>query len=155
MSDDDDGALHYRRVNTRLHVRSTGPRLLRARVLNWQQPVRLSTGGMEWFVQDSARVLDPPVPLRVMHNGPIGGRVVQWRSVPVLGFDAIVEAADTLTGDGLLALVDRWGSVPLSPAWIGDAVRHSTGVEWRRVSFTHLAICGEGELPWCRLRRLS
>ena len=58
----------------------------------------------------------------------------------MLGFDAVIEAAETPTGDGLLDLVDRWGSVPISPAWLGDAVVHASGVEWRRVSLTHLAI---------------
>jgi hypothetical protein len=105
--------------------------------------------------RDSALVLDPPVPLRVQHSGPVAGQVVQWRSTPALGLDAVILAAETPTLDGLLDLVDRWGSEPLSPAWIGDAVVHSTGVEWRRVSLTHLAICAAGELPWGRLRRLS
>ena len=148
-----DGELHYRRVNTRLFVRSAGSRKLHAQVLRWEQPVRLSGGGQEWFARDSASVLDPSVPLQVQHFGPVAGQVVQWRSTPALGFDAIVEATETPTGDGLLDLVDRWGSVPISPAWIGDAVRHSTGVQWRRVSLTHLAVCAAGELPWARLRR--
>lgn len=150
-----DGELHYRVTGGRLAVRSSGPRLLHGAVFRWGEAVRLSTGGREWFVRDSARVLDPPVPLRVQHFGPVAGEVVQWRSIPALGFDAVIQAADTPTGNGLLDLIDRWGSVPLSPAWIGDAVRHSTGVEWRRVSLTHLAICGAAEFRWGKLRRYA
>jgi len=150
-----DGEVHYRRTGGQLFVRSAGSRLLAAPVLRWEQSVQLSGGGREWFARDSARIADPSVPLRVQHFGPIAGQVVQWRSIPALGFDAVIEAEQTPTGDGLLDLVDRWGSVPISPAWLGDAVRYSTGVEWRRVSLTHLAICAAGELPWCRLRRLS
>ena len=45
--------------------------------------------------------------------------------------------------------------IPCRPTSHGDAVVHSSGVEWRRVSLTHLAICAAGELPWCRLRRMS
>ena len=44
-----DGELHYRRVNTRLHVRSGGDRRLHASFLRWNTATRLSDGRTEWF----------------------------------------------------------------------------------------------------------
>jgi hypothetical protein len=73
----------------------------------------------------------------------------------MLGLDAIVAADETATGDGLLELVDRWGSVPLSPAFQGTRVRHSTGTQWRNLSVSEIAVCHAGELPWGRLRRYA
>ncbi|MGH9252282.1 MAG: hypothetical protein ACRD0W_22610, partial [Acidimicrobiales bacterium] len=56
-------------------------------------------------------------------------------------------------GDGLLRLVDEHGELPMSPAFRGTRTRHSTGVQWRNLSVSELAVCHAQELPWERLRR--
>jgi hypothetical protein len=58
-------------------------------------------------------------------------------------------------GDGLLRLVDEHGELPMSPAFRGTGVRHSTGVQWRNLSVPEIAVVAEGELPWARLRRFA
>ena len=66
--------------------------------------------------------------LAVTHGGPRAGQAIQWRS-SVLGLDAVLLADETMIGDGLLALVDKHGELPCSPSFLGDGVRHSTGVQ--------------------------
>jgi hypothetical protein len=82
------------------------------------------------------------------------GEVVEWRSIPV-GLDATLIVHESAGGDGLLALVDKYGSLPCSPSFVGTGNRHSTGVQWRDLSVPELAVCAEGELPWARLRRFA
>jgi hypothetical protein len=121
-------------------------------VFRWDKPVKLSTGGQEWFTRG-----EPPVEqavLALQHGGPVVGRVIQWRS-DVLGLDAVLAVRESPGGDGLLALVDRHGSLPLSPAFRGDGTRHSTGVQWRNLSVSELAVCHAQELPWASLRRFA
>jgi hypothetical protein len=148
-----DGELHYRRTAGRLSVREPGgDRRLFASVLRWDKPVQLSAGrGQEWFTRDR----EPPVEqavLAITHGGPRAGQVIQWRST-VLGLDAVLLADETEIGAGLLALLDRHGELPVSPAFRGTKIRHSTGTQWRNLAVRELAVCAEGELPWARLRR--
>jgi hypothetical protein len=146
--------LHYRSWGIRAQVHTAGDRrLLHAQVFRWDKPVKLSTGGQEWFTRDSEPPLRAAV-LTIKHGGPRAGEVIQWRS-SLLGLDAVLLADETATGDGLLDLVDRWGEVPLSPAFLGSGKRHTTGVQWRGVSVPELAVVPEGELPWARLRRFA
>ena len=98
--------LHYRRVNTRLHVReSGGARRLHATVLRWDQLVQLSAGrGQEWFSRS-----EPPLKaavLSITHGGPRAGQVVRWAS-SILGLDALLVADSSEVGDGLLDLLDE------------------------------------------------
>jgi hypothetical protein len=149
-----DGELHFRRTGGRLSVREpAGDRRLSASVLRWDQSVRLSTGTSEWFNRDREAPLEPAV-LTLLHGGPRVGQVIQWRS-SVLGLDALLLADESTVGDGLLQLLDRHGTLPLSPAFRGTKVRYSTGTRWSRLSVHELAVCAEGELPWARLRRLA
>jgi hypothetical protein len=54
----------------------------------------------------------------------------------VLGLDAVLLVDESMIGDGLLALVDKHGELPVPPSFRGDVVRHSTGVQRRRLSIT-------------------
>jgi hypothetical protein len=122
----------FRSWGQRAHVRIAGDRRLHATVVHWQQPVRLSTRGQEWFAKSSALELDPKVELRVKHYGPRAGQVIQWRS-HILGLDAVVAADETPTGDGLLELVDRWavqGHRVLCPSASTNAVVSLTITRW-------------------------
>jgi hypothetical protein len=148
------GQLHYRRTGGRLSVREPGgDRRLFAAVLRWDKPVRLSTGGQEWFTRSSEPPVKPAV-LAVKHGGPRAGQVIQWRS-SILGLDAVLLVDESEVGDGLLALLDRHGEVPCSPSFLGDGIRHSTGVQWRHLAIPEVAVVGAGELPWARLRRFA
>ena len=122
-------------------------------MLRWDKPVRLSTGGQEWFTRDREPPVDQAV-LAVTHGGRRAGQVIEWRST-VLGLDAVLLVEESEIGDGLLQLLDKHGTLPLSPAFRGTKVRHSTGVQWRNLAVRELAVCAEGELPWARLRRLA
>jgi hypothetical protein len=73
----------------------------------------------------------------------------------VLGLDAVLLADESEVGDGLLALLDKHGTLPCSPAFRGTKVRHSTGVQWRNLSVRELAVCAEAEFGWAQLRRLA
>jgi hypothetical protein len=73
----------------------------------------------------------------------------------VLGLDSVLLADESMIGDGLLALLDRHGELPVSPSFLGTGIRHSTGVQWQHLQVPELAVCAEGELPWARLRRLG
>jgi hypothetical protein len=149
-----DGELHYRRTGGRLSVRSpAGDRRLFGSVLRWNTATRLSNGTSEWFNRDHEPPLRPAV-LAITHGGPRAGQVIQWRST-ILGLDALLLADETATGEGLLELLDRHGELPLSPSFIGNGKRHSTGVQWRRLHVPELAVVAEGELPWARLRRYA
>jgi hypothetical protein len=148
-----DGELHYRTTGGRLFVREPGDRRLFATVLRWDSPVRLSTGGQEWFTRDREPPREQAV-LAVMHGGRRAGQVIQWRST-VLGLDAVLLADESMIGDGLLRLVDEHGELPCSPAFLGTKIRHSTGTQWRDLSVSELAVCAAGELPWARLRRFA
>lgn len=146
------GELHYR-TGGRAFVREPGDRRLFAKVLRWDKPVRLSTGGMEWFTRDREPPREAAV-LALLHGGRRAGQVIEWRS-SVLGLDAVLLADESMIGHGLLALLDKHGELPVSPSFRGTGVRHSTGVQWRSLSMPELAVCGEGELPWARLRRFA
>jgi hypothetical protein len=123
-------------------------------VLRWDQPVRLSAGrGQEWFTRDREPPVDQAV-LAVTHGGPRAGQVIQWRS-SVLGLDAVLLVDESEVGAGLLQLLDKRGDLSCSPAFRGTKVRHSTGTQWRNLAVRELAVCAEGELPWCRLRRFA
>jgi hypothetical protein len=143
--------LHFRRTGGRLRLRQpAGDRRLFATVLRWDTPVKLSAGrghSQEWFNRDRQPPLKPAV-LSVLHGGRRAGQVIQWRST-VLGLDAVLLADESEVGAGLLELLDRHGTLPLSPSFLGDGTRHGTGVQWRSLSIPELAICAEGELPWC------
>jgi hypothetical protein len=149
-----DDELHFRRTGGRVFVREPGgDRRLFAKVLRWDKPVRLSTGVQEWFTRDREPPLEPAV-LAVTHGGPRAGQVIQWRS-SLLGLDALLLVDESEVGDGLLQLLDKHGDLPLSPAFRGTKVRHSTGTQWRNLAVRELAVCAEGELPWARLRRFA
>jgi hypothetical protein len=147
------GEIHHRSWGLRAAVQPPGDRRLHASVFRWDKPVQLSTGGAEWFTRDREPPLEPAV-LTLLHGGPPVGRVVEWRS-DVLGLDAVLTVHESPGGDGLLELVDRRGELPLSPAFRGTGTRHSTGVQWRHVQVSELAVCAEAELPWSRVRRLA
>jgi hypothetical protein len=96
---------------------------------------------------------------------PRAGRFVDfaWRAARRAGHAMAIECGrpgrvaarrKTEVGAGLLALLDKHGTLPLSPAFRGTKVRHTTGTQWRNLSLWELAVCAEGELPWARLRRL-
>jgi hypothetical protein len=88
--------------------------------------------------------------LAVTHGGRRAGQVIEWRS-SVLGLDAVLLVDESMIGDGLLALVDKHGELPVSPSFRGDGTRHSTGVQWRNLSVPEVAVVGAGELPWARV----
>jgi hypothetical protein len=146
--------LHYRRTGGRLMVREPGgDRRLFATVFRWNQSTRLSTGGSEWFNRDREPPLEPAV-LAITHGGPRAGQVIQWRS-SVLGLDAVLLVDESEVGDGLLALLDKYGELPCSPAFRGAKVRHSTGTQWRNLAVRELAVCAEAEFAWAKLRRFA
>jgi hypothetical protein len=72
----------FHRRGGRAFVRSAAGRQLFAQVLRWDKPVKLSTGGMEWFTRSAP----PPEQARLtlQHGGPVVGRVDWWRA-DVLG----------------------------------------------------------------------
>jgi hypothetical protein len=148
-----DGELHYR-VGGRAFVREpAGDRRLFATVFRWNQSTQLSTGGSEWFNRDREPPREPAV-LTLLHGGPRCGEVLEWRST-ILGLDALLLADESEIGAGLLELLDRHGSLPLSPAFRGVKARHSTGTQWKNLSVRELSVVAEGELPWARLRRYA
>jgi hypothetical protein len=147
------GELHFRRGGRAFVREPGGDRRLFAAVLRWDEPVRLSTGGQEWFTRDREPPVDQAV-LALLHGGRRAGQVVQWRS-SILGLDAVLLADESEVGSGLLELVDKHGELPVSPVFRGTKVRHSTGSQWRNLAVRELAVCAEGEPPWARLRRFA
>jgi hypothetical protein len=93
----------FHRRGGRAFVRSAAGRQLFAQGLRWDKPVKLSTGGMEWFTRSA-----PPLEqarLTLQHGGPVVGRVDWWRA-DVLGLDAVLSVHES-PGGGWSAGVAR------------------------------------------------